>query len=99
MRHTLTPGFGQKLGFHGSLESKESACKVGDPSSVPGLGRSPRERNGYPLQFSVVGRGYVPSMLLDRELKPQYFGHLMRRTDSLEKTLMLGKIEGGGRRG
>ena len=28
------------------------------------------------------------------KLKPQYFGHLMRRTDSLEKTLMLGKIEG-----
>ena len=32
------------------------------------------------------------------KLKPQYFGHLMRRTDSLEKTLMLGKIEGGKRR-
>ena len=31
--------------------------------------------------------------------KPQYFGHLMRRTDSFEKTLMLGKIEGGRRRG
>ena len=31
-------------------------------------------------------------------LKLQYFGYLMRRTDSLEKTLMLGKIEGGGRR-
>jgi len=30
-------------------------------------------------------------------LKLQYFGHLMRRTDSLEKTLMLGKIEGGRR--
>ena len=30
-------------------------------------------------------------------LKFQYFGHLMRRTDSLEKTLMLGKIEGGRR--
>ena len=29
-------------------------------------------------------------------LKFQYFGHLMRRTDSLEKTLMLGKIEAGG---
>ena len=29
----------------------------------------------------------------------QYFGHLMRRTNSLEKTLMLGKIEGGRRRG
>ena len=32
-------------------------------------------------------------------LKLQYFGHLMRRTDSLEKTLLLGKIEGGRRRG
>ena len=32
-------------------------------------------------------------------LKLQYFGHLMRRVDSLEKTLMLGKIEGGRRRG
>ena len=33
------------------------------------------------------------------KLKLQYFGHLMRRDDSLEKTLMLGKIEGGRRRG
>ena len=33
------------------------------------------------------------------KLKLQYFGHLMRRTDSLEKTLMLGKIEGGRGRG
>ena len=32
-------------------------------------------------------------------LKPQYFGYLMRRTDSLEKTLMLGKSEGRRRRG
>jgi len=33
------------------------------------------------------------------KLKFQYFGYLMRRTDLLEKTLMLGKIEGGSRRG
>ena len=33
------------------------------------------------------------------ELKPQYFGHMVRRTNSLEKTLMLGKIEGRRRRG
>ena len=33
------------------------------------------------------------------KLKFQYFGHLMQRTDSLEKTLMLGKIEGRRRRG
>ena len=36
---------------------------------------------------------------LTLKLKLQYFGHLMQRTDSLEKTLMLGKIEGGRRRG
>ena len=33
------------------------------------------------------------------QMRLQYFGHLMRRTDSFEKTLMLGKIEGGRRRG
>ena len=33
------------------------------------------------------------------KLKLKYFGHLMQRTDSFEKTLMLGKIEGGRRRG
>ena len=36
---------------------------------------------------------------LTLKLKLQYFGHLMRRADSLEKTLMLGKIEDGRRRG
>ena len=37
--------------------------------------------------------------ILRLKLKLQYFGHLMQRTDSLEKTLMLGKIEGRRRRG
>ena len=43
-----------------------------------------------------------PEYSLERlmlKLKVQYFGYLMQRTDSLEKTLMLGKIEGGRRRG
>ena len=43
-----------------------------------------------------------PEYSLERlmlKLKPQYFGHLIQRTDSLEKTLMLGKTEGGRRRG
>ena len=43
------------------------------------------------LEYSVVG--------LMLKLKLQYFGHLMQRTDLFEKTLMLGKIEGGKRRG
>ena len=33
---------------------KESACNAGDPHSVPGLGRSPGEANGYPLQYSCL---------------------------------------------
>ena len=41
---------------------------------------------------------YSPEGLM-LKLKPQYFGHLIQRADSLEKTLMLGKIEGGRRRG
>ena len=43
------------------------------------------------LEYSLEG--------LMLKLKLQYFDHLMRRADSLEKTLMLGKIEGGRRRG
>ena len=44
----------------------------------------------------------IPEYTLERlllKLKLQYFGHLMRRADSFEKTQMLGKIEGGRRRG
>ena len=43
------------------------------------------------LEYSLEG--------LMLKLKLQHFGHLLRRTDSLEKTLMLGKMEGGKRRG
>ena len=47
---------------------------------------------------SVNPKGYSLEGLI-LKLKSQYFGHLMQRTDSLEKTLMLGKIQGGRRRG
>ena len=40
------------MGFPGGLAGKESACNVGDPSLIPGLGRSTGEGIGYPLQFS-----------------------------------------------
>ena len=40
------------LAFPGSSVGKESACNAGDPGSIPGLGRSLRERIGYPLQYS-----------------------------------------------
>ena len=40
------------MGFPGSSAGKESACNVGDPSSIPGSERSPGEGIGYPLQYS-----------------------------------------------
>ena len=44
-----TPVF---LGFPGGSDLKESACNAGDLGSIPGLGRSLGEGNGYPLQYS-----------------------------------------------
>ena len=40
------------MGFPGSSAGKESACNAGDPSSIPGSGRSAGEGIGYPLQYS-----------------------------------------------
>ena len=40
------------MGFPDSSVGKESACNAGDPSSIPGSGRSPGEGIGYPLQYS-----------------------------------------------
>ena len=40
------------MGFPDSSVGKESACNAGDPSSIPGLGRSPGEGRGYQLQYS-----------------------------------------------
>ena len=42
------------MGFFGSSAGKESACNAGDPVLIPGLGRSPGEGKGYPLQYSVL---------------------------------------------
>ena len=138
------------LGFPDSSVSKESTCNAGDPSSIPGSGRSTREGIGYPLQNSWTSleaqllknspamwfnpwvhrridafelwcwrrllrvpwttrrsnqsilKTISPEYSLEGlmlKLKLQYFGLLVRRADSLEKTLMLGKIERKRRRG
>ena len=42
------------VGFPGGSDCKESACKAGDRGSIPGLGRSPGEGNGNPLQYSCL---------------------------------------------
>ena len=41
-------------GFPGGSDGKASACNEGDPGSIPGLGRSPGEGNGNPLQYSCL---------------------------------------------
>ena len=60
---------------------------------VPQTVRTPNQ----PILKEICPEYWLEGLML--KLKLQYFGHLMQRTDSLEKTLMLGKIEGGRRRG
>ena len=68
-------------------------CGVGEDSWVPWTARRSNQCILKEIQsWILIGRMMV-------KLKLQYFGHLMLRTDTLEKTLMLGKIEGGRRRG
>ena len=45
---------GKYVCFPGSSDGKASAYNAGDPGSIPGLGRSPGERNGNPLQYSCL---------------------------------------------
>ena len=52
------------LGFPVDSDSKESACNAGDLGLTPGLGRSPEEGNGYPLQYSGLEKS------MDREAWP-----------------------------
>ena len=60
----LSPGY-QEL--PGGSDGKESTCNAGDPGSVPGLGRSPEEGNGYPLQYSclenIMDRGALQAIV------------------------------------
>ena len=68
-----------------------------------GVGEDSSESLGTARRFSQsILKEISPGCSLEGlmlKLKLQYFGHLIRRTDSFEKTLMLGKIEGGRRRG
>ena len=48
------PSVHLSLWVPGGSNSKESACHAGDPGSVPGLGRSPVEGNGYPVQYCCL---------------------------------------------
>ena len=68
-------------------------CSVGEDSRVPWTAR----RSNQSILKEISPEYSLEGLIL--KLKLQYFGNLMRRTDWFEKTLMLGKIEGGRRRG
>ena len=68
-------------------------CGVGEDPRVPWTAR----RSNQSILKEISPEYSLEGLML--KLKLQYFGHLMRKTDSFEKTLMLGKIEGRRRRG
>ena len=68
-------------------------CGAGEDSRVPWTAR----RSNQSILKDISPEYSLEGLML--KLKHQYFGHLMRRTDSLERTMMLGKIEGRRRRG
>ena len=53
------------LGFPGGSDGKESTCNVGDLSLIPGLGRSPEEKHGNPLQYSCLENPHAQRSLAD----------------------------------
>ena len=55
-RRIISLGATMHLGFLGDSDDKESASHAGDLGSIPGSGRSPGEENGYPLQYSCLGK-------------------------------------------
>ena len=70
-----------------------SSCGVGEDLKVPWTAR----RSNQSILKEISPEYSMEGLML--KLKLQYFGHLMQRANSLEKTLMLGKIEGKRRRG
>ena len=60
--------YGIKWGFLGGSDGKESACNAGDPGLIPGSGRYPGEKNGYPLQNSLPGECHGAWLALVHEV-------------------------------
>ena len=72
-------GFGAEWthiwGFPGGSDGKASVCSAGDTGSIPGLGRSPREGNGSPLQYSCLGNPMAPEPGRLPSIGSQRVGH------------------------
>ena len=85
-----------RVGLQRKLSTEELTllnCGFGEDLRVPWTAR----RSNQSILKEIGPGSSLEGLML--KLKLQYFGHLIRRTDSLDKTLILGKIEGGRRRG
>ena len=66
LRDTIWLPWGLRV-FSDNSVGKESACSAGDPRLIPGLGRSPGEGKGYPLQYSGLENSTLQHLLHGRE--------------------------------
>ena len=85
-----------RIGLRRKLSTEELMllnCGVGEDSRVPWTAR----RSNQSILKEISPEYSLEGLML--KLKFQYFGHLKQRTDLIEKTLMLGKTEGGRRKG
>ena len=73
--------------FSGGSDSKESACNVGDPVSISGLGRSPGEGNGYTLQYTCLENS------MDSPWGPKASDMTEKLTLSLHLALVVGQYK------
>jgi len=71
------------MGFPGNSAGKESACNAGDPDSIPGMGRSPGEETGHPLQCS--GTSLVAQVIKNPPAMRETWFRYLGWEDPLEK--------------
>ena len=71
----------------GGSDGKESACSARDPGSVPGLGRSPGEGNGYPLQYSGLENSMVAQTVKNPPAMRQTWVQSLGWEDPLEDNI------------
>ena len=74
-----------RVGFPGSSAGKESACNAEDLGSIPGLGRSPGEGNGHPLQYSWAS--LVAQMVKNPPAMQETWARSLGWEDPLEKEM------------
>ena len=67
------------VGFPGALDSKESACNAGDPSSIPALGRSPWRREWLPTSAFLPGESHVQNILAG------YSPWILKESDTIQQ--------------